>query len=458
MTSLSHGLIRRAGGALPSATVIALALAAGAALVRSSSPWPPIAAAAAAAGVAVAGIDAAICVSALASFGLLPFVNPELTVTGRIPVWLLAFTVAAGLMLLSWATRQTARQPAWRLTPSAVAIATVALLAYTAGRLGAGSPLDLPSLSAPFPAFPLAALVTYLWLSHPQTAASVRRLIPLALGVIAIWAVADVAGSAGVCGECRSLIGTVNQGPGLLGDGSRLYTFGQDAFLGILLILFGYTLRKPSLMLVALTSVGYLAVALQASRAQYIAIAVGTAFLVLWRFSTLKPVVGALALLIAALVIYAVATGPIGARVLTAYQELRRSSGNVGYRVMLVREYSQHWTVLGSGVSSQTPNLGVNFDLGLPNTLLILGFAGALLQLGVLTLGLVRGVMSRSALGVSLAAVFTMVLVARPSLPLLEFGPSAVAYGMAIGFVAALWRAPRVPARTSRPRAHVDQL
>jgi hypothetical protein len=276
--------------------------------------------------------------------------------------------------------------------------------------------------------------------------------------MIALWAVAYIAGSAGACGECRTLIGTVHEGSGSLGASSRLYTFGAGAFLGIVLMLFGYTLRRPSVVLIALTSVGYVAVALQASRAAYLAIAAGTAVLLIWRFSTLKPVVGVLLLLVAGVAIYAVATGPVGARALSAYQELRRSSGNVGYRVTLIQESSQHWSVLGMGVSSQTPNLGVNFDLGLPNTLLILGFAGALLQLGVLALGLMRSLTSGSPFGVSLAAVLTMVLVARPSLPLLEDGPTAVAYGMAIGFVAALWGSrTATTAHRNRPPARYER-
>jgi hypothetical protein len=57
----------------------------------------------------------------------------------------------------------------------------------------------------------------------------------------------------------------------------------------------------------------------------------------------------------------------------------------------------------------------------------------------------VRGLRSRSVLGVSLGAVVAMVLVARPSLPLIENGSSAVAYGMAVGFIAALWLAPAAP-------------
>jgi hypothetical protein len=439
---LTLGLVQGVG--LPCAVAVAAA-----ALVAASRPWALLGAATVAVGLAVVGTDAAICVAALASFGLIPFVKPDTIVVGGIPVWLVAFAFAAGLMLISWSARHAAGQPAWRLEASGVVLATLALLVYTALRLSVGSPLDIPSLSAPFLAFPLAAVVTFLWLSHPQATANLRKVLPLAAGLVALWAVAYISGSAGLCGECRGLVGTVQEGTGLLGSGSRLYTLGQDTLLGIVLVLFGYALFRPSPPLVGVTVLAYLAVALQASRAQYAAVAVGTAILLLWKFSTVKPLARALLVLVTALAIYAIVSGPVGERALSGYQELRQSSGTAGYRLTLLEESSTNWTLLGVGVSSQTPNLGVDFDLGLPNTLVILGFAGALLQLAVLVLALLRGLRSRSVLGVSLGAVVAMVLVARPSLPLIENGSSAVAYGMAVGFIAALWLTPAAQTRSA---------
>lgn len=424
------------GDALALATAVVISCAGAVALVAGPNPWVPIAAAVGAATIAVFGAEAVVCVAGLATFGLAPFIDPTAVGPGGVPIWILTSALAAGTMLLSWLAREAAGQRAYPLQASALALAAIALLAYTGIRLAAASPLDIPTLSGAFLSFPAAALVTYLWLSHPRAMANLRRLLPIAAAAVGIWAVAYTAAAVGACDQCGQLVSSISERPGLLGDSSRIYTLGQGALLGIVLILLGQALRRPSAFLIALTAAGYVSVAFQASRAQYVALAAGTGMLLLWQFRTVKPLARALMLIVTLLAVYAVVTGPVGERGLSGFVELRDQTGNAGYRLNLIDESSSSWTPLGSGVSAKSVDLGVNFDLGVPNTVLVLGFVGAVLQLTVLVLAVLHGLRSRSALGASLAAVFTMVLVARPSLPLLEYGPTAVAYGMAVGFLA----------------------
>jgi hypothetical protein len=422
----------------------ALASAAAVAVASSSRPSHVVAVLAAAAAVAVLGSDAVLCGALLAATGLLPFVNPEAKI-GRFPVWLVGFMIAGGLMLLTSAAARTRGDRTWPLQRSAVLFFTIVLMAYTTLRLSVGSPLAVPSLSAPFVAFPLAALITYLWLSDPQATITLRRILPIILTVVAVWSLAFIGGTAAGCSACRHLVGTFQVGQGL-GGSARLYTYGAGTLYGVALVLLGYTLYRPSWTLTALTGIAYLAVILTYTRAAYLAVGAGTVVLMIWRLRRMRPVAAALFALFAGIAVFALASSPVGSRGLSAYSDFQHNSGNVGYRLALIQNYSRNWSLLGSGVSRSVVTPGpssepaFNADLGIPNTVLILGFAGAALQLAVLGLAWLRGITARTTLGISLAAVCTMLIIARPSLPLIELGSNAVAYGVAVGFVAALWR------------------
>ena len=105
--------------------------------------------------------------------------------------------------------------------------------------------------------------------------------------IVAAWALAYDAGAAG-CGPCRHWVGTGVTNSGLLGPGSRLYTAGQNTFLGLFLIAFAYALVRPRPSPSALACLGAFTIALQASRAQYIAVAAGMALLLIWKMGQLR--------------------------------------------------------------------------------------------------------------------------------------------------------------------------
>jgi hypothetical protein len=67
----------------------------------------------------------------------------------------------------------------------------------------------------------------------------------------------------------------------------------------------------------------------------------------------------------------------------------------------------------------------------------------------ILVGAIVRGLRIGGAVGTALAAAFVFVLVGRPSLPLLEYGPSALGYGLLLGCVCAL--APAAPEPEGEP-------
>ncbi len=398
--------------------------------------------------VATFGVEGLILVSLLGACGLLPFTDPNDFAIGNVKAYALLFGIGAGLMLVVYSSRIIARKPRWPAPVNAVSVGLVVLLAYISLVALSSSPKEVPALATPFFVLPLAGLATILWLSHEDAQAGLRRALPLVVAIVAAWALAYDAGSAG-CGPCREWVGTGLTNDGLLGEGSRLYTSGQNSFLALFLIAFAYSLIRPGGLAFSLVGLGALTIALQGSRAQYIAVLIGIGLLLAWKLSQLR-VSGRVALVaVSALALLAVASSPAGDRAATAYTELRESSGTGGYRIGLVEKTKDNWTPLGQGFSTETLELGYDIDLGLPNTLLVLGYIGAALQLALLGFAFMRGVAARTLAGMTVAAIVVMVLIARPTLPLLEYGHSAVMYGAVLGFAALLAGAKR--ARGSAP-------
>ena len=136
---------------------------------------------------------------------------------------------------------------------------------------------------------------------------------------------------------------------------------------------------------------------------------------------------------------YVAVTSPVGQHIVTGVQGLSNGSGTGGYRVQIAQQYSKYWTFLGGGITLQNLDLGYNVDLGIPNTILVLGFLGAGSRCCLLLAAVGRGLLAKSTVGIAFAAVIVMVLLARPTLPFLETGPGAVAYGMTLGAIAALY-------------------
>lgn len=400
--------------------------------------------------VAALGVEGLIGVSLLGACGLLPFTDPNDFAAGNVKVYALLFGIGAGTMLVAYSTRVIARKPRWPFPVNAVSVGLIVLLAYVAMVALASSPKEVPALTTPFFILPLSGLATALWLCHEDADAGLRRALPLLVAIIAAWAIAYDAGAAG-CGPCREWVGTGFTNDGLLGPDSRLYTSGQNSFLALFLVAFAYSLARPGALSFSLVGLGALTIALQGSRAQYIAVLIGAGLLLTWKLSQLR-VSGRIALVAAAaLALLAVAGSPAGDRAATTYTELRQGSGTGGYRIGLIERTKDDWTPLGQGFSTETLERGFDIDLGLPNTLLVLGYAGAAIQLALLGFGIVRGVAARTLAGMAVAAILVMVLIARPTLPLLEYGHSSVMYGAVLGFAALLVSAkgPRTGARAS---------
>ena len=413
--------------------------------------WLLLLALTAATAFVLVGPELVITVLGFAAFGFVPYVDPDKFVAGNLPIWTVAFGAAAALVLLTWAAREaTARSPT-SFRPSIVLALVIALAGYTVLRFGASEPLVHPSTTARLAAFAPAALVGYVLFSQPKALAGLRRVLPLVVAVLAFWAVAYIASSTGHCGPCVDLVQSRSEREGLSGEASRLYTAGQESFLGFALIALAVTLARASPLWIGLAALGVMNVAVQASRGQYIAFSAAVLLLLGWKFRR-SGATGKVALvLVTALAVVAIGTSAVGDRALSGYQELQQSSGNAGYRLSLIQEASEGWTMLGDGLAGRTRDLGFNFDLGLPNTLIALGYFGAALQVAVLATAIARGVTAGGTLGLGLAAVLTLVLVGRPSLPFLEYGPSALAYGLAVGAVCAL------PVRVYAPERQLRQ-
>ncbi|HEX5763369.1 MAG TPA: hypothetical protein VFY04_09640 [Solirubrobacterales bacterium] len=391
---------------------------------------------------AALGIEALIVLSLLGACGLLPFVNPNDFVAADVKVYAFLFLLAFGGMLIAWASRELAGRENWPLPVNSLSIGLVACLAYVLLTAMSSQPTEVPALTTPFFILPLSGLATILWLSHGEALQGLRRVAPLAIAIVVAWALAYDAGAAG-CASCQEWVGTELSKTGLLGSGSRLYTSGQNSFLALFLVSFAYALLRPSRTAVAIAVLGGVTIALQASRAQYLAVLAGMLVLLAWRLGQL-PSGGRLALVaVSVLVMVAVIESPVGDQAVSAYTDLQRGRGTGVYRIHLINTTKEYWTTFGQGFSLRTLELGFDVDLGLPNTLLVLGYAGGVLQLFLLAVGIWRGLRARTAVGAVIAAMLVMVLVARPSLPLLEYGHSAAMYGAILGFAASLGLARR---------------
>jgi hypothetical protein len=392
-------------------------------------------------GVAVLGPELLIAVSLLGAAGLLPFVDPTQTVLPDVKGYFFFFAIAASTMLATWGARVLAGRPSYPIRPNLLLAVLGANALYVLVALAVTDPLAEPTLAAPFAEFSVMAIVTYLWLSHEEAIEGMKRVLPVVVVIVAAWAVAYVAGAGG-CNGCRTAVSSNLFNEGLLGPDSRLYTPGQNSLLALVLVAFGQALRRPTPLAVSLAALGLLSVALQASRAQYFGIAAGMVLLIAWRMRASRAGGKLVLATLAVAGFLALAASPVGERALTGYEDLRTGTGTPGYRLGLLERASDNWSPLGNGVTSGTLDLGVDYDLGLSNTLVVLGFAGGALQLALLALAVIWGLRAGTLAGATIAAIFAMVLVTRPSVPLMELGHSAVTYGVAIGFAAWLYVRP----------------
>lgn len=418
------------------AGVLVLA-AAGVGLVAAQSPLLILGAAVGAVAV-VAGLELCISAGALAGAGLMPFLSADMKVAG-LPLWVVGWGFALALMLLAAGTRELSGRPRHRLPVGALLLAMVALLAYTLIRLAGGAPFSLPTTSAPYVLGPTVALGTAVWLLYPETLAGLRRALPFVAVVVALWCVAYILAASGRCSACLQYVASDSQRPGLLGPTSRVYA---PAMFGILLLAFAAgaaALRGPSWKLWGAGAVLLFAVlVLEAFRGQYAGVLAGLALLVGWKVRWSSPA-GRFAIL--ALVVLAgivLISSPIGARGLSAVHELRTQSGNGQYRLDLINDQRRLWSLFGTSVIQSTRYLTISYDLGISNSVVILGFLGAGLQLVVLAAAVRRGWQNGSAVGLALAATFLAVLVTRVSIAYIEQGGTAVVYGAAFGFAMAL--------------------
>jgi hypothetical protein len=387
--------------------------------------------------VAIMGIEVLIVLGYLGAVGLLPFVDPGIFVLPGVKGYAFFFLIALGGMIAAWFARTFSGRASYPLPVNAMSLGLLLLLSYVVLAALASSPNQVPALAVPFALLPLAGLGTILWLSHEDALEGLQRALPIIVAIVAAWAVAYVLGSAG-CGPCRAWVGTGISNEGLIGPDSRLYTAGQNSFIGLFLVAVAYALARPGRIPVALVTLGGLAIALQASRAQYAAVLAGAAVLIVWKLGQLRIggriVLGATAVLALATLL----TSPVGQRAFSAYEDLQAGKGTGTYRLELLSETAQYWTVFGQGFFPHTLDLGYDVDLGIPNTLLVLGYAGAAIQVGLISIGIWRGLANRTVVGASVAAILLAVLVARPSLPLLEYGHSAVTYGVTLGVAAVM--------------------
>lgn len=396
------------------------------------------------------GAESCICLALLVACGLAPYINPEKLAGGGLPYWLIGFGLAAVLMLGVAGVRAMNGEPAARAQPSAVLWLAGSLLLYTAVILEQSQPLEIKSLAAPFLAFPLAAVVTFVWLLHERAVDNVRRALPMVIAIVAAWAIVYILGSAGGCASCQHWVGTTSARVGLAGGSSRLFTAGQEVFLGFALLAFARALWRPSRWWVALSLLAVVCILLQDSRAQEIAVFGGFLVLLIWRLRSVSGATKVFSVILTGIAVYAVLSSTVGQHIVSGIQGLSNGSGNGAYRLDLLQQIRPHWSLLGTGVSFEDLSFGYNDDLGIPNSLLIIGYVGTALQVVLLVAGALRGFLAQSAIGVAFASVLVMVLLARPSLPFLETGEGAVAYGVVLGAVAALYVGGDARARLGR--------
>lgn len=427
------GALARSPGPRPALLAGALALAAVAAgLVAVRSPLLILGASVAAVAF-VAGLELCIGVGALAGAGFIPFLSADMKV-GVLPVWLLGWGVAIVLMLVAAGIRELSGRPRHRLPVSAVLVGVVTLFGYTLVRMAGGSPFSLPSTAAPYVIGPAVALATAVWLLYPETLTGLRRALPLVGVVVGLWCVAYILAASGRCSVCLHYLASDSQRPGLLGPTSRIYAPGM---FGILLLAFAAAtaaLRRPAWKLWgAAAALLFAVLVLEAFRGQYAGMLAGLALLVAWRLRWSSPT-GRIAIVVLVVVAgVALASSPIGARGISAVTELQQQSGNGQYRLNLINDQRPLWSLFGTSVIPSTRYLTISYDLGISNSIVILGFLGAGLQLLVLFAGVRRGWRNETAVGLALAATFVAVLVTRISIAYIEQGGTAGLYGAAFG-------------------------
>jgi hypothetical protein len=402
-------------------------------------PLPALAAGAAlVAGGVLLGPELVIAMTLLAAAGLVPFLDTTNTMFSDQKAYFFFFWVAALTMLATWAARVLAGRRSWPIQPNALLIAVLVQLGYVGLVMAATDPLAQPTLTAPFVEFPVMAVATYLWLSHDAAIEGLKRVLPLVVAIVTAWAVAymGAALTSSGCEPCMTAVSSDHTNRGLLGPESRVYAPGQNSLLALVLVAFGQALRRQTTLTVGLATLGLACVAFQSSRAQYFGVIAGIAVLIAWKLRA-SGIGGRVFLVAATLAAFvAILNSPVGERALTAYEDLSTGTGTGGYRLTLVEKASENWSLLGAGVTPRTLNLGVDQDLGLSNTIIVLGFVGAALQLAVLLLAFVRGLLVGTLAGATIAAIFLMLLVTRASLALLELGHSPITYGAAVGFAA----------------------
>ena len=153
------------------------------------------------------GADVCICLCVLSSFGMMPFVNSVATGPSRLPYWLISFGIAAIIMLAGFAGRALAGERVALFQPGVLLWVLLLFAAYTLLQMQQSDPMSAPSIATPFIAFPLAALVTFVWFLHDHPLSTLQKLMPLVIVVVAAWAVMYVFGSAG-CSVCRHYVAT----------------------------------------------------------------------------------------------------------------------------------------------------------------------------------------------------------------------------------------------------------
>jgi hypothetical protein len=424
----------RAGALVGGAAAIAVLAAAG--IARLPEPALLVVAAAGVALALALGPEVVAVGALLTAFGFAPFLDPTLLVS-KVPIWFLGFASALTAIVLTWAARRLWSPPSVPLRGTWLLLLLGILLVYSVLRLVASEPLAEPWRAAAFVALPLAALCAYVWLSDVEALDGIRRALPLAVVAVGAWCVFYLLAGLG-CATCGDWVGSYRANQSFIGTQARIYTHGQNVMILVSVLAFASALKRPNPVTIGMTLLTVATVVTAQSRAQYLALLAGMAVVLIWRAATLKFTARTALVVAVALSLVLILQSPVAERAQTGITELQQGAGTPAYRVNLVNRSSEYWSLFGTGIDNRLFLRGFDDDLGIPNTLLTLGFLGAAMQLGVLALGLFRGVAARNFAGIAVAAVFAVTLAARPSLPYLEQGNSAVALGIALGVACAL--------------------
>lgn len=163
--------------------------------------------------IVMIGPELCICFGLLIGLGLAPFLDPVRLAAGGIPIWLFGFALAAMVMFAVFAIRALEGASASPVQPSVLLWLLFALLAFTVIRFAQSSPMDTPSLAAPFVVLPLAALLTFAWLLHDDALVQLQRVLPIVIALVTAWALMYIAGAGG-CGACQQWVSTYGTGRG----------------------------------------------------------------------------------------------------------------------------------------------------------------------------------------------------------------------------------------------------